>query len=62
MLTVDKIKSQIKVTLVSIKYALMREMLNKTSFIMNILFMIINNASFLIHISFLEKHFLFQKQ
>ena len=48
MLTVDKIKSQIKVTLVSIKYALMREMLNKTSFIMNILFMIINNASFLI--------------
>lgn len=49
MLTVVKnVKNQIKVTSVSIKYALMREMLNKTSFIMNIVFMILNNASFII--------------
>lgn len=32
----------------TIKYGLMREMINKTSFIMNIAFMILNNASFII--------------
>lgn len=42
------VKNQFKVSCLSIKYAVMREMLNKTSFIMNILFMILNNASFLI--------------
>ena len=42
------VKNQIKVTLLSIKYALMRQMINKTTFIMNILFMILNNASFII--------------
>ena len=42
------VKNQIKVTSKTIKYALMREMLNKTSFIMNISFMILNNASFII--------------
>lgn len=41
-------KNQLRVTLKTIKYGLMREMLNKTSFIMNVLFMILNNASFII--------------
>ena len=41
-------KNQFRVTLNTIKYGLMREMLNKTSFIMNVLFMILNNASFII--------------
>ena len=41
-------KNQIKIMFLSIKYALMREMLNKFSFAMNILFMILNNASFII--------------
>ena len=43
------VKNQIKVSFLSIKYALLREMLNKTTFITNILFMILNNASFYIH-------------
>lgn len=42
------VKNQFKVMNLSIKYALMREMLNKTSFIMNIVFMILNNATFII--------------
>lgn len=42
------VKNQFKITLLSIKYALMREMLNKATFITNVLFMILNNASFLI--------------
>ncbi len=42
------VKNQLKVTLYSIKYALMREMLNKGTFLMNVLFMILNNASFII--------------
>ncbi len=41
-------KNQIRVNLLSIKYSLMREMLNKTTFLMNIIFMIFNNASFII--------------
>ena len=41
-------KNQLKVTIKTIKYGLMREMINKTSFIMNIVFMILNNASFII--------------
>ena len=50
MLTADKvkIKNQIKVSAYSIKYALIREMMNKFSFITNILFMILNNATFII--------------
>ena len=43
-----EVKNQIKVTLLSIKYATMREMLNKLSFLVNIVFMILNNASFII--------------
>ena len=46
MLTV--VKNQIKVSLLTIKYALIREMLNKANFITNILFMIFNNASFIV--------------
>lgn len=42
------VKNQLKVTIKTIKYGLMREMVNKTSFIMQILFMILNNASFII--------------
>lgn len=42
------VKNQLRVTVKTIKYGLMREMINKTSFIMNILFMILNNASFII--------------
>ena len=42
------VKNQFKVAFLSIKYALMREMLNKTTFLMNIIFMILNNASFII--------------
>ena len=42
------VKSQIKISLLSIKYALIREMLNKTTFITNIVFMILNNASFIV--------------
>ena len=40
--------NQIKVSLLSTKYALQREMLNKFTFISNILFMILNNASFIV--------------
>ncbi|MGN0973621.1 MAG: ABC transporter permease [Bacilli bacterium] len=42
------VKRQIKVTLLSIKYAFMRELLNKTTFFSNVFFMILNNASFII--------------
>lgn len=42
------VKNQIKVTFLSIKYACMRQMLNKATFITNILFMILNDASFII--------------
>ena len=43
-----EVKNQIKVTILSIKYATMREMLNKASFLTNVLFMILNNASFIL--------------
>lgn len=42
------VKNQLKVMFLSIKYALMQEMLNKVTFITNILFMLLNNASFII--------------
>ena len=41
-------KNQIKISVLSVKYALMREMLNKVTFISNVLFMILNNASFIV--------------
>lgn len=43
-----EVKNQVKISALSIKFALMREMLNKTAFISNIVFMILNNASFII--------------
>ena len=43
-----EVKNQIKISLLSVKYALLREMLNKTIFLTNIIFMILNNASFII--------------
>ena len=42
------VKNQFKVTLLSIKYALIREMLNKATFISNIVFMMLNNACFIV--------------
>ena len=41
-------KNQFKITLLSVKYALQREMLNKVTFFSNIIFMILNNGCFLI--------------
>lgn len=43
-----EVKKELKVFILSFKYAVMREMLNKTTFITNILFMILNNASFIV--------------
>lgn len=43
-----EVKNQFKISFLSIKYAIMREMLNKVTFISNVVFMILNNASFLI--------------
>lgn len=43
-----EVKNQLKINYLSIKYGLMREMLNKVSFLSNITFMIINNACFII--------------
>ena len=41
-------KNQIKISFLSVKYAIMKEMLNKASFFMNVIIMILNNASFII--------------
>ena len=46
MLTV--VKNQIKVMILSLKYAVMREMLNKITFLSNVVVMVLNNASILI--------------
>lgn len=43
-----EVKNQIKVIFLSIKYSLMMQMLNKVTFITNIIFMIINNATFIV--------------
>ena len=43
-----EVKNQLKVFFLSVKYALMREMLNKVTFVTNIVFMVLNNASFII--------------
>ena len=42
------VKNQMRISLLSIKYALQREMLNKVTFFSNIFFMILNNASFIV--------------
>ena len=41
-------KNQIKVLMLSVKYNIMRQMVNKVTFITNIIFMILNNASFIV--------------
>ncbi len=43
-----EVKKQIKISLLSIKYSIMMQMLNKVTFITNVIFMILNNASFII--------------
>ena len=43
-----EVKNQFKVTKLSIKYALMRAMLNKVTFISNVIFMILNNSAMII--------------
>ena len=42
------VRNQCKVIFYSIKYSLMREMLNRSAFFMNVFFMILNNASFIV--------------
>ena len=42
------VKNQVKVSLLSLKYSIMREMLNKVTFLSNVIFMMLNNASFLV--------------
>lgn len=42
------VKKQLRVCLLSIKYNVMREMLNKVTFLTNIGFMILNNATFIV--------------
>ena len=41
-------KKELKIMLLSIKYNLAREMTNKVTFLTNIIFMILNNAAFII--------------
>lgn len=43
-----EVRNQIKVIFLSLKYNIMREMTNKVTFISNVLFMILNNSSFII--------------
>lgn len=42
------VKNQARVCLLSVKYNIMREMLNKVTFLANICFMMLNNATFLV--------------
>ncbi len=42
------VKNQIKVMFLSLKYNIIRQMTNKVTFVTNILFMILNNASFIV--------------
>ncbi|MDE5931378.1 MAG: ABC-2 family transporter protein [Lachnospiraceae bacterium] len=42
------VKNQLRVCMLSVKYNIMREMLNKVTFLTNICFMMLNNASFLV--------------
>ena len=43
-----EVKNQIKVLMLSVKYNIMKQMVNKVTFVTNILFMILNNASFIL--------------
>ncbi len=42
------VKNQLRVCLLSVKYNIMREMLNKVTFLTNIGFMMLNNATFIV--------------
>lgn len=42
------VKNQLRVCFLSLKYNLMREMVNKVTFLTNVLFMVLNNASILV--------------
>ena len=42
------VKNQLRVCLLAIKYNIMREMLNRVTFLTNIGFMILNNATFIL--------------
>ena len=42
------VKNQLRVLLLSVKYNIMREMMNHVTFLMNVLFMVLNNATFII--------------
>ena len=43
-----EVKNQIKDMVISVKYNIMKQMTNKVTFITNIVFMILNNASFIV--------------
>ena len=43
----SEIKKELKIMMLSIKYSIMREMLNKVTFFSNVIFMILNNATFI---------------
>lgn len=43
-----EVKNQIRIVLLSVKYNLMREMTNQVTFLMNVGFMVLNNATFII--------------
>lgn len=42
------VKNQVRVCVLAVKYNIMREMLNKVTFLTNILFMMLNNAAFIV--------------
>lgn len=42
------VKNQLRVCLISVKYNIMREMVNKVTFVTNVIFMMLNNASILV--------------
>ena len=41
------VKNQLRVCALSVKYNIMREMLNKVTFVTNVLFIILNNETFI---------------
>ncbi len=43
-----EVKKEIKLTLLSVKYNILREMANPLAFILNVIFMMLNNATFLV--------------
>lgn len=42
------VRNQLRVCALSVKYNIMREMLNKVTFVTNVLFMMLNNATFIV--------------